>query len=92
MLGPNEHVTSEQVICTGSVARMRKTRNVYTIFVEKRFVKLAIRRPRMRWEDNIDMYRREMFEYRRWIITVHCCVGSLRVLLPVLFFCESMAG
>jgi hypothetical protein len=68
---------------------MRKTRNAYTIFVGKRFVKLAIGRYRMRWEDNIDMYRREMSEVDN-TSSLLCRIASSFVASVV--FCESMAG
>jgi hypothetical protein len=48
-------IKSRRIRQAGLVARMRETRNAYSILVGKPEVKRSLRRPRCRWVDNIKM-------------------------------------
>ena len=51
---------SRRLRWAGHVARMKKSRNAYTVSVGKPEGKRPLGTPRSRWEDNIKMDLREM--------------------------------
>jgi hypothetical protein len=55
-------IKSRKMIRAGHVARMRKNRNIYQVFVGKLESERPLGNPRRRLEDNIKMDLREM----RW--------------------------
>jgi hypothetical protein len=53
-------IMSRRMTWAGHVARMRDKKNVYKTLVGKPEGKRPLRRPRRRWEDNINMNLRDM--------------------------------
>jgi hypothetical protein len=52
-------IISRRMKWNGRVARMGEMRNAFRFLVGKREEKRPLRRPRCRWEGNVDMYFRE---------------------------------
>jgi hypothetical protein len=53
-------IKSRRMRWAGHVARMREGRGVYRVLVERPEGKRPLRRPRLRWEDNIKMDLKEI--------------------------------
>jgi len=61
-------IKSRRMRWVGHVARMGEGRGVYRVLVEKPQGKKPLGRPRRRWEDNINLDRREIaIDETKWI-------------------------
>jgi hypothetical protein len=61
-------IKSRRLSWAGHVARMGEGRGVYRVLVEKPQGKKPLGRPRRRWEDNINLDRREIaIDETKWI-------------------------
>jgi hypothetical protein len=56
----NIMIKSRRMRWAGHVARMEKRRNAYRVLARRPDGKMPLGRPRNRWEDNIEMGRREI--------------------------------
>ncbi|KAJ4435021.1 hypothetical protein ANN_23594 [Periplaneta americana] len=62
------NIKSRRLRWAGHVARMGESRNAYRVLVGRPEGKIALGRPRHRWEDNIEMDLREVrYDDRDWI-------------------------